>query len=81
MCQFLIDTLPIAIASKSSHCIIRAHSNRHSSEPQIAHRLSFNSFISFPSFASFGVSFATVSPANSSLLHAPVSLANKRGLN
>ena len=33
-CQFLIVTLPIRITYNSFDCNVRAHSNRHSSEPR-----------------------------------------------
>ncbi len=81
VCQFLIDTLPIRIASKSFPCIIGARSNRHSSETICVRCLSFNSFISFPSFTSFDTRFASAAPPISSVQYALISLANTRGLN
>lgn len=49
---FLIDTPPIRITSNSFHCITGACSNRHSSEPQIAHSASVFSSTSCTSFPS-----------------------------
>jgi hypothetical protein len=74
---FLIDTLPIRIASKSFNCIAGARSNRHSPE---AFEALFACRISFASNNASGAneSFAA---SNSSACYAPFSSADTRGDN